>query len=123
MYNVPKEFIIISFKKSSDVFLAEIENYKNTFYEIFLLFLNTILFDFCLESYVIYHLPDQISMFSLVRRLSRQVLLASTPAVTTGLAVVYSPLVEIPGVNAFQLRFGRGYGFFCCNAYTYRWFW
>ena len=28
-----------------------------------------------------------------------------------GGAVVYSPLVEIPGVNEFQVKYGRGYGY------------
>ena len=102
--------------KVFQVLLREINNSGKTLYLLYCLFLNTIVLDFYMESYIIYyHLAEQFLGLRLLFDLGKRIVRAATTAVggtvLVGAGVVYSPLVEMPGVNEFQIRYGRGYGY------------
>lgn len=98
-------------------------------YVLYCLFLNSLLLDYLMESLVIYlDFPDQVLVVNLLRSLGKRVFhaaaLATGGGVAVGGVVVYSPLVEIPGVNEFQIRYGRGHGYRTtldyCTAMVYQ---
>ena len=72
--------------------------------------------DYCMESFIIYFTySDHILVVRLLinigkRTLSTVAFAAGSGAVVVG-AVAYPPLVEFPGVNEFQVRYGREYGY------------
>jgi hypothetical protein len=95
--------------------------YYNPLILMFALFLNSTLLDFMLESLLLY---SNYELFlapiptTIMRRMSKSVLLAGGGIATAGTLISYSPLVEIPGVNEAQIKFGRGYGYQSVIDYT-----
>ena len=73
----------------------------------FLVFVNSILMDLFFEFVIMFSDGGLLlaNYGTLARRASKAVLLSG------GASVSYSPLVELPGVNESQIRFGRGYGY------------
>lgn len=72
--------------------------------------------DYCIESFIIYstyseHILVIKLLINIRKRSLRAVSFAASGATTVGEAVAYSPLVEIPSINEFQVKFGRGYGY------------
>ena len=85
-----------------------------TKYSLLVLFTNSVLLDFTIESIVAYshyELFLQFSPGSFARRGIKLVALTAGGASIPGIVVAYSPAVDIPGVNFFQIHYGRGYGY------------
>lgn len=101
--------------------LASMESYAqyiqysaHNLYYVLVLFMNSVLLDFTMESFIIYSNSELFLYYSLgsfLRRGVRAVSFTIGAAVTVGTGVSYSPAVDIPGVNYFQIHYGRGYGF------------
>lgn len=90
------------------------------------LFLNSILLKFCITSNIIYLKGialDPVLMTGQALNIGRGVFRAASAAVgglaAVGVATVYSPAVEIPGVNEFQVKWGRGYGYKTSTDYVF----
>ena len=85
-------------------------------YLLYCLFLNSLMLDYCMESFIIYFTySDHISVVRLLinvvkRTLNIAVFAAGASTVVVGV-IAYSPFVEFPGVNEFQIKYGRGYGY------------
>ena len=83
-------------------------------YYFLILYFNSVLLDFTMESFIIYSHYELFLNFSVgtfIRRGVRVFSFTAGGAATAGVAIAYSPAVEIPGVNSFQIHFGRGYGY------------
>ena len=99
-----------------DQIMLELSQSGKTLYLLYYLFLNSLVLDYFMESLIIYlDYSDQILIFRILLNLSKRVVnftaLAVGGGAVVGGVVVYSPLVEIPGVNEFQIKYGRGYGY------------
>jgi len=99
-----------------DQIMIELSQSGQTLYVLYCLFLNSLVLDYFMESLIIYlDYSDHILIVRLLLNISKRALnvtaLALGGGAVVGGAVVYSPLVEIPGVNEFQINYGRGYGY------------
>ncbi len=79
-----------------------------------LLFTNSVLLDFTMESiiaYSHYELFLQFSPGSFLRRGARLLAFTGGGASAVGIGLAYTPAVDVPGVNYYQIHYGRGYGY------------
>ena len=96
--------------------MIELSQSGQNLYVLYCLFLNSLMLDSCIESRIIYFThPDHILLFRWVLNLGKRSLNMIAFATGGGIvgagATTYSPLVDIPGVNDFQIKYGRGYGY------------
>ena len=98
---------------SIDSTLNKIIQSLEPLYLMFLVFVNSILMDLFFEFVIMF--SDEglllVNYGTLARRASKAVLLGGGGGGLVGAGISYSPLVELPGVNESQIRFGRGYGY------------
>ena len=96
--------------------VIELNKSGHKLYLLYCLFINTVILDYCMESFIIYStFPDHVLIIRLLMTTAKRAFVAASVTaggtIAMGGTVVYSPLVEIPGVNEFQIRYGRGYGY------------
>jgi len=96
--------------------MEELSQAGQNLYLLYCLFLNSLMLDYCIQSSIMYTIhSEQVAVVRLVINVGKRTMRVVGFAIGGGTAVagatVYSPLVEIPGVNEFQVRFGRGYGY------------
>ena len=99
---------------SFDLYIDHVQKSYHHLYLLLVLFTNNVLLDFIMESIITYFHYELFLQFSPAAFLRRSVrLLASTVGGTSsvGVVIVYSPAVDIPGVNFFQINCGRGHGY------------
>ncbi len=99
---------------SFESYFSHVQNSYHNLYFLLVLFLNSALFDFTMESIIIYNNYElflQFSPGSFLRRATRLAAFTTGGGVTAGVGIAYSPAVDIPGVNLFQIYLGRGYGY------------
>jgi hypothetical protein len=81
-------------------------------YLILLVFINSVLMDLFLEFITIYSDDFLFATIpNLVRRASKAVVLGGVGGGGIAAGISYSPLVDLPGVNESQIRWGRGFGY------------
>jgi len=82
-------------------------------YLMLLVFINSILMDLFFEFVIMFSDGGLIltTYGTLARRISKAVIIGGGGGGLAAASVSYSPLVELPGVNESQIRFGRGYGY------------
>jgi hypothetical protein len=81
-------------------------------YIMFLVFLNSVVINLFLEFLIMFYDADLVLTYgNLLRRASKTAAIAAGPVVIAGSVISVTPLVELPGVNEFQIHFGRGYGY------------
>jgi hypothetical protein len=96
--------------KTIDSTLNNIIQLLEPLYLILLVFINSVLMDLFLEFITIYSDDFLFATIpNLVRRASKAVVPLSGVAVAAGIS--YSLLVDLPGVNESQIRWGRGFGY------------
>ena len=96
--------------------VIELNKSGHKLYLLYCLFINTVILDYCMESFIIYStFPDHVLIIRLLMTTAKRAFVSASVTaggtIAMGGTVVYSPLVEIPGVNEFQIRYGRGYGY------------
>ena len=104
--------------------MRELSESGQTLYLLYCFFLNSVLLDYLIESFIMYATysePILITrhLINLGVRTWRVASFAAGGSLVAGVAVAYTPLVEIPGVNEFQIRFGRGFGYSTGLDYAY----
>ena len=97
-------------------YTKELEDSAKKLYVLYYLFMNFVILDNLIESFIWYSTFDsQILMTRLFLSTATRTLRALSFTVigsgAVGSAFVYSPIVEMPGVNYFQVNYGRGYGY------------
>ena len=98
---------------SIDSTLNKIIQSLEPLYLMFLVFVNSILMDLFFEFVIMFSDGDLllVTYGTLVRRVSKAVIIGGGGGGVVAAGISYSPLVELPGVNESQIRFGRGYGY------------
>ena len=98
---------------SIDSTLNKIIQSLEPLYLMFLIFVNSILMDLFFEFVIMFSDVDLVFVTygTLLRRISKAVILGGGGGGVVATSISYSPLVELPGVNESQIRFGRGYGY------------
>ena len=96
--------------------MIELSQSGQNLYLLYCLFLNSLMLDYCMESFIIYFTySDHILVVRLLLNIGKRALntvaYAAGGVAAVGGAVAYSPLVAFPGVNDFQVKYGRGYGY------------
>ena len=109
-------FIELLINGGNSEIILEFSQSGQNLYLLYCLFLNSLMLDYFMESFIIYFTySDHILVVRLLLNMGKRTFNAAAFAVgggaVVGGAVAYSPLVEFPGVNEFQIKYGRGYGY------------
>lgn len=107
------DFDYLAEADSVEVTLNSIVKMIEPLYLLFLVFLNSIFIDFFLELVVVFSDINirLLTVTSIVRRGSKAIVTSVFGIGTVGSVISVSPAVDFPGVNEFQIRYGRKYGF------------